>query len=105
LNVSIFEIYYVIILERLGKYRSVLKDIKASEEHVQSLQKMEREARSKFDNAVKKNKATETLRAELAEAQRHVLEGESSHEGLKREKLKLAMKLKYDGMLELAAKV
>jgi hypothetical protein len=58
-----------------------------------------------LDQAQKRKKDVEAVRQELAHVDHEVLMKDAHHEGLKREKFKIAMKAKFDALTEYAARV
>ncbi|KAJ3109819.1 hypothetical protein HDU97_000049 [Phlyctochytrium planicorne] len=92
--------------DQYEKSRAYIKEIKANEDSLSALHRKQKDLRAKLDNAQrKKNKDVESVRKELGDVDQETLAREAFHEGFKRERLKAALNVRWDGLMEYAAKL
>ncbi|KAJ1559182.1 hypothetical protein HK405_011681, partial [Cladochytrium tenue] len=91
--------------DQLESSRQILKQIKVAEENLLTIRKKERDVRSRLESAEKRGKETDALKVELDIIEKEVIVKSAFHEGFKREKIKSALKARWNAYIEFSAKL
>ncbi|KAI8998304.1 Eisosome component PIL1/LSP1, partial [Gaertneriomyces semiglobifer] len=93
------------LIERYDCYRAKLKDMKSREDGLYILRKRLTELQGKYKEAIKRQKPTEALRAELESLDRDCNESGAAYEGFKRAIFKEAMHMQFDAWMDFGRKI
>ncbi|KAJ3006876.1 hypothetical protein HKX48_009422 [Thoreauomyces humboldtii] len=97
--------FHTVLIERYENYRVQLKEMRRREEALFASRKRVKDLQEKLKEAMKKQKPYETIKIEVATADRELTEAETDHEGTKRRNLKEAMHAQMDAWLEFGQKM